>query len=892
MCACRRQVCCLTSLETWTDRFKRAKILKKPDSHVFAVITGGGTSGHVIPALAIAELLIDSGYLHNQLHFIGTLNGVETKLVPPTNIPMTLLDVGGFSRELSFGSLKKNLKALFLLRNAINSSTILLQSLKPAIVVSVGGYGSVAAARAAINLKIPLVTVSYDRLPGRATKLQARQAAATAVAYVPTKLPNATLTGAPVRRSIRNLDIVATQEEARKRLGLPKSGRVVAVVGGSLGSAFLNALTRELVEKRNNHQDLSVVHLTGDRYLNSDIPEHQNEHQNEHQPEHENKHKIFYLRLPTINSMQDIYSACDLVVSRAGASTIAELATVGRASILVPWKQATDNHQFFNAKWLGDSGGAIVLDEDALSKQQICESILELIGDHEKLTAMNHNARVMGRVHRESKLVKIISTVAGSKSNSHTVGEFELDEHKKIHVVGVGGPGMSAIATVLAEMGHDVSGSDIHDGDVIERLRTVGVKVNIGHNPEVVANCDAVTGSPAIPISNIEYQQAMASGIEVLSRAEILSAICSQATSIGIAGTHGKTTTSSMLTAILIEAKLNPNFLIGGDVNDFGKGASWTGSDLFVVEADESDSTHLRLPLSAAILTNVDIDHLDNFQTFDAIRSSFSEFVGKVDGARVLCVDDPFCAEIAQQLGATSYSAVADMAALGKNYHADFVATEIKFDKGAAEFSVQQNVAQQFVTLGKVTIQLRGIHNVRNALGALVMAFKLGVSFDQAATALAKFGGVARRFDNHGTHNGVTYVDDYAHLPNEISAVLAGARDKSDSWSRVVAVFQPNRFNRMSVISHLYADSFKDADLVVVTDVYASGTQPIAGVTGELVVNAIRGALPNLEVVYQPHRNSLVEFLNSELKPGDLCISMGCGDIATLPTELISRKSN
>lgn len=172
------------------------------------------------------------------------------------------------------------------------------------------------------------------------------------------------------------------------------------------------------------------------------------------------------------------------------------------------------------------------------------------------------------------------------------------------------------------------------------------------------------------------------------------------------------------------------------------------------------------------------------------------------------------------------------------------------------------------------------------------MAIQLGASFAHGVSALAKFGGVARRFDNHGTHHGITYVDDYAHLPNEISAVLAGARDKSDSWSRVVAVFQPNRFNRMSVISHLYADSFGDADLVVVTDIYASGTSKIAGVTGELVVDAIRTAHPKLQVVYQPQRVDLIEFLDSELKSGDLCISMGCGDIATLPSELISRKMN
>ena len=833
-----------------------------------------------MPALAIAELLVDSGLSQNQLHLVGTVNGVETKLVPPTGIALTLLDVRGFSRRLSLAALKINLQAAIMLRRAIGNATALLQSLKPAVVISVGGYGSVAATRAAGKLNIPVVTVSYDRLPGRATKLQARRAAATAVAYLPTKLRNATLTGAPVRRAIRHLDLVAARDSSRERLGLPKTGKVIAVTGGSLGSAFLNSLTREFVEQHHDRQDLTIIHLTGERFIDAD------------RPNHENKKGIFYLRLPATDSMQNIYAASDLVISRAGASTIAELATVGRASVLIPWKQSAENHQFFNARWLGDSGGAIVLDEDAVSKRQICDVMTNLIDDHEKLLEMNQFAREAGKLHRESGLVNLISSVTNNKLSTVIARNFTLDKPCKIHIVGVGGPGMSAIATVLVEMGHIVSGSDIHDTEVIERLRKLGVRINIGHNVEVVANCDAVTGSPAIPKSNIEYQSATNLGIQVLTRAEILSAICRRARSVGVAGTHGKTTTSSMLTAILIEAKLNPSYLIGGDVNDLGRGASWTGSDLFVVEADESDSTHMQLPLNGAILTNVDIDHLDNFQTFDAIRESFNEFMSNVHGPRVLCVDDPFCSEIVRQLGATSYSAEINDSSSENPVTADFVATEISFNNGAAQFTVSQNIDDQTVRLGIVTIQLRGIHNVRNALGALVMAVQLGASFSQAATALAKFGGVARRFDNHGTHRGITYVDDYAHLPNEISAVLAGARDKSDSWSRVVAVFQPNRFNRMSVISHLYADSFRDADLVVVTDIYASGTSKIAGVTGELVVNAIRTAHPNLKVVYRPQRGDLIEFLDGELKSGDLCISMGCGDIATLPLELISRKMN
>jgi UDP-N-acetylmuramate--alanine ligase len=224
------------------------------------------------------------------------------------------------------------------------------------------------------------------------------------------------------------------------------------------------------------------------------------------------------------------------------------------------------------------------------------------------------------------------------------------------------------------------------------------------------------------------------------------------------------------------------------------------------------------------------------------------------------------------------------------NSGADFEANDIKFTDGNSSFTVFQNLQSSTVELGRVSLPLRGLHNVSNALAAIAMSMQFGVSFAQASLALDTFGGVARRFEAQGSDGGVTFIDDYAHLPNEIAAVLSGARDETDKWSRVVAVFQPNRFNRMSVISHLYADAFVAADLVVVTDIYPSGTQPIAGVTGQLVVDAILKSHPECEVVYQPLRANLVEFLADELKTGDLCISMGCGDIATLPQEVIAQR--
>lgn len=454
----------------------------------------------------------------------------------------------------------------------------------------------------------------------------------------------------------------------------------------------------------------------------------------------------------------------------------------------------------------------------------------------------------------------------------------------RLHIVGVGGPGMSAIAIVLVQMGNEVSGSDIRESPVLDSLRGLGVRIIVGHDAQVVTGCDAVTFSPAIPSDNVELKAALQLGVTVLTRAQMLADICSKKTSIGVAGTHGKTTTSSMLMLMLADAGMHPSFIIGGDVVDVGTGAQWSTGSILVVEADESDGTHRQLPLAGAILTNIDVDHLDHFGTIDAIMTDFDDFLGGIIGPKVLCMDDARCAQLARKHQSTTY---------GIETAADVRATHIRFDHGTSEFDVQArtNVGSDYRTLGHVVLPLRGQHNVLNALGALTMAMALGVTFESAAQTLNRFSGVARRFDQRGVDAGVTFVDDYAHLPAEITSVLKGARDASDSWNRVVAVFQPNRYNRMSILSPLYADAFLGADVVVITEIYPSGTTPIPGVTGKLVVNAVLDTNPLTHLVWLPQRTQLVNYLASHLQGGDLCISMGCGDIATLPDEIISRRA-
>ncbi|NDD72170.1 MAG: UDP-N-acetylglucosamine--N-acetylmuramyl-(pentapeptide) pyrophosphoryl-undecaprenol N-acetylglucosamine transferase, partial [Actinobacteria bacterium] len=359
---------------------------------VFAVITGGGTSGHVIPALAIAELLQDSGIEANRLHFVGSNTGVETTLVPQSGIALTLLTVQGFSRGWSLTSLRQNIKTISVLRTATRLAEKLLLSLQPAVVISVGGYVSVPATRAAKKLNIPIVTVSYDRRPGLATKMQARIASAVAVAYLPSSLNNAMLTGAPVRRALRNLDVLASRSQARKNLSIPNDRNVVCITGGSLGSARLNSVARVLVEKNQHRHDLCIIHLTGPRYINDDLPTIANDA------------KILYRRLESTVAMHDVYSASDLVVARAGASTVAEVSTIGVASVLVPWSGAAEDHQTANANWLGDLAGAVVLDETKLSNLEIAAQVVAVVDNRARLKEIAVAARLAGGQHRQNTL--------------------------------------------------------------------------------------------------------------------------------------------------------------------------------------------------------------------------------------------------------------------------------------------------------------------------------------------------------------------------------------------------------------------------------------------------------------------------------------------------------
>ena len=378
-----------------------------PAPTTYAVITGGATSGHVVPALAIIELLVEAGHGRETLVYVGSDRGVETTLVPQTGITCVFLGVDGLQRGLSLAKIKRNLRMLPTMMRATQLATQVLVKHRPRVVVSVGGYVSAPICRAARHLKIPVVTCSYDSKPGIATKMQARYASAVAVAQMPSTLRGAQLTGAPVRAELRSLDRSASRGASRTRLGFSADAKLVVVMGGSLGSAVLNSATVSLVAHMESLSSLnvSILHIAGSRYM---------EDQQLASEIKRSDGSIMYQRIAYSSDMDDVYAAADLVVARAGASTVAEIATVGIASILIPWKDAAENHQLTNAKILSDQGGAVLLEESRLNDEVFQRQIIELLTDDAKRMQISDVARKLGDVHRNCSIAQVIDAAAES----------------------------------------------------------------------------------------------------------------------------------------------------------------------------------------------------------------------------------------------------------------------------------------------------------------------------------------------------------------------------------------------------------------------------------------------------------------------------------------------
>jgi UDP-N-acetylmuramate--alanine ligase len=445
----------------------------------------------------------------------------------------------------------------------------------------------------------------------------------------------------------------------------------------------------------------------------------------------------------------------------------------------------------------------------------------------------------------------------------------ELARSRPVHFMGVTGAGMSALAELLLRSGGKVTGCDAHPGPTAAALGGLGLEVATGHDPAHVEGAAAVVVTAAVPPDHPELAAARARGIPVLKRAQALGAVVNRGVVVAVAGTHGKTTTTAMTTAILAEAGLDPTGFVGGRMRAWNGGLRPGSDRLFVVEADEYDRSFLALRPRIAVVTAVEADHLDVYGSVEAIEEAFREFLAPVpeDGLIAACVDDDGARRILREVrGARTLG-------YGLSRAAELRATDIEQHGRGSRFRVEEGGAP----LTELTLRVPGLHNVRNALGALAAARAAGADVDAAQRALAAFEGVDRRFQVVGQAGGVVFVDDYAHHPTEITATLAAARAAYPS-RRIVAVFQPHLYTRTRDFADEFGRALAGADVAWVADVYPAREAPIPGVTGALVAHAVEAA-GGSEVHYHPDLASLAEALAAALQPGDVCITLGAGNI-------------
>jgi UDP-N-acetylmuramate--alanine ligase len=442
-----------------------------------------------------------------------------------------------------------------------------------------------------------------------------------------------------------------------------------------------------------------------------------------------------------------------------------------------------------------------------------------------------------------------------------------------IHFVGIGGIGMSGIAEVMHNMGYAVQGSDIAEGAVVERLRARGIAVAIGQRGENVADAAVVVTSTAVKRDNPEVVAALGARVPVVRRAEMLAELMRLKNTVAVAGTHGKTTTTSMIAALLDASGVDPTVINGGIINSYGSNARLGDSEWMVVEADESDGSFLRLDGTIAVVTNIDPEHLDHYGSFDAVKAAFVEFIENVPfyGAAVLCIDHPQVQAVIAKVRDRR------VVTYGFSAQADVRGEHVTPIPGGNRFDVAVRARDGvFRRIERVELPMPGRHNVQNALAAVAVAVEMGCADDAIRTGFARFGGVKRRFTKVGEVDGVPIIDDYGHHPVEIRAVLAAAREGVEN--RVIAVVQPHRFTRLRDLMDEFQGAFNDADVVYAAPVYPAGEAPIEGVDAAALVAGIteRGHRAAFTIAGP---DELAETLAMELRSGDMVVCLGAGDI-------------
>lgn len=809
------------------------------------VIAGGGTAGHLFPGIALAQVLSQD----DEVKFIGSERGPESRLVPEAGFSFEPIRISGRGKGLSL----RNVLAVARLLKATARCLAIIGRFDPAVLVGTGGYASLPAALAAVIHRVPIVVHEQNAVAGLANRVASRFARAVAVSFPGSENrfgSKGVLTGNPVREDIVAVDRAALHPEALRFFGLAPGRRTLLVSGGSQGARSINEAVLGLYVRWRFDDRVQVLHLTGPGRLQ----EVQQALADMRRPDD----RVIWRELPFTDRMDLAYAAADLGVFRAGSSTIAESVTVGLPAVYVPIPIAIDDDQRKNAEAVvALGGGKMILDAEL--RTQVAAVVEELIFDQESLDAITRASSALARPDAAERLAGVVREAALSYSGA---------PWRSVHMIGIGGAGMSAMARILMEQGAAVSGSDRSDSHEVESLRSIGVQVFVGHDSRNVGVVDAMISSTAVPENNAELVEARKRGIPTLWRGEALAQMFRNQKVIGVTGTHGKTMTSAMIGAILMEAHQDPTYLIGGDPIGIGPGGRSGKGDFAVVEADEAYGTFLHLKPALAVILNIDVDHLDYYGSEDSYREAFLKFMSQSEQV-VASADNEGAAAASQGLPNVTTFGLSE----GANVRGDVAEKD-----GGLVLTIPSHKLD-------IPLQVRGSHNALNALAAFTACVLAGIDPVTIARGLSAFRGVSRRLEFKGMVDGAEIFDDYAHLPEEVQASLEALRRPG---GRLVAIFQPHLYSRTAARARDFGSALAKADQVVITDVYPAREEPIPGVSGKTVVDSVCEAAPGRKIAYLPSIHEAAAYVRGQIREGDLVVALGAGDVTSIPELLLA----
>lgn len=858
------------------------------------LLAGGGTAGHVNPLLAVADEL-RRRHPDGRFAVLGTAEGLESRLVPEHGYDLALVPRVPLPRRptVDWFRLPGRLGA------AVRAAQDAIEAIDAQVVVGFGGYVATPAYLAARRCGVPVVVHEQNARPGLANRLGARTAAAVAVTFEGTALPGAVVTGLPLRTAVadlvqaRSVDAAGARRAGAQALGLDPDLPTLLVTGGSLGAVSVNRAVAGAAASL-LATGAQVLHLTG-RGKSGDVQEAVTG-----VPGAERYHVLEYL-----TQMERALAVADVVVGRAGAGTVCELAALGVPAVYVPLPVG-NGEQRLNARGVVDAGGGVLVEDRDLTSPWVAEHVTPLLAGDEGARVRDRMAQAAARVGVRDAAARVALLVEEQLPERLRVlrpvapqvprpgpavpdpgerGPVTLDDLGRVHLVGVGGAGMSAIAPLLAARGLRVSGSDAHEGPALAGLRAAGVEVHVGHDARLVEDVDTLVVSSAVRASNPEVERARERDIPVLHRSEALAALMADRDAVAVAGAHGKTTTSGMVAAALVHAGADPSFAIGGVVRATAGtlGAARHGGGPFVAEADESDGSFLAYEPLVAVVTNVEPDHLDHYGSRERFEAAFERFADRVrdGGLLVACADDAgavrLVAAVRERLTARGVAV--------RTYGTD-PGADVRVGEGVRASDGRWEVVLTPRDEPPVTVHLRvaGAHNALDAAAAWCALRRVGLDAQAAAAGLGDFVGTGRRFEERGTADGVRVVDDYAHHPTEVVALLRAARQVAGD-GRVLVLFQPHLYSRTRTFAQEFGAAFDLADEVVVMDVYAAREDPDPSVSGATIVDRVPTAG---RARYVPDRLDAARAVAAAARPGDLLLTVGAGDVTELASVVLA----